>query len=70
MEDQAMVTFFRGRFEADDSYQVQAETLRAIGRSGDRSQLGFLERASKMPSHRDVIQRAAVWAIERLAGGR
>ncbi|NIM49351.1 MAG: aminopeptidase [Gemmatimonadales bacterium] len=70
MGDQAMVPFFRSRFEADDSYQVQAEALRAIGRSGDRSQLGFLRQASEMPSYRDVVRRAAIWAIEKLAGGR
>jgi aminopeptidase N len=70
MDDPAMVPFFRSRFEADDSYQVQAEALRAIGRSGDRSQLGFLRQASEMPSHRDVIQRAAMWAIEELVDSR
>jgi aminopeptidase N len=69
MGDQAMMPFFRSRFEADDSYQVQAEALRAIGRSGDRSQLGFLRQASEMPSYRDVVRRAAMWAIEELAGG-
>jgi aminopeptidase N len=69
MEDQALVPFFRSRYDAEDSYQVQAEALRAIGRSGDRSQLEFLRQASEMPSYRDVIRRAAVWAIEELAGG-
>jgi aminopeptidase N len=69
LNDPAMVPFFRSRFEADDSYQVQAEALRAIGRTGDRSQLGFLRQASEMPSHSDVIRRAANWAIEELAGG-
>ena len=67
--DQALVPFFRSRFEADDSYQVQAEALRAIGRSGDRSQLAFLRQASEMPSYRDVIRQAALRAIEELAGG-
>ena len=70
LNDPAMVPFFRSRFEADDSYQVQAEALRAVGRSGDRSQLEFLRRASEVPSYRDVIRNAAVSAIEELAGGR
>ncbi|MHC4236633.1 MAG: HEAT repeat domain-containing protein [Planctomycetota bacterium] len=69
-DDPAMVPFFRSRFEADDSYLVQAEALRAIGRSGDPSQLEFLRQASEMPSYRDVIRRAALWAIEELAEGR
>ena len=70
MGDQAMVPFFHSRFDADDSYQVQAEALRAIGRSGDRSQLAFLQQAATMPSPRDVLRRAAEWAIAELAGGR
>ena len=68
MDDQDLMPFFRSRFEADDSYQVQAELLRAIGRSGDQSQLEFLRQASAMLSHRDVIQRAAEWAIEEISG--
>jgi aminopeptidase N len=70
MNEQAMVPFFRSRFEADDSYQVQAEALKAIGRSGDQSQLAFLQQASEMPSYRDVIRRAAIRAIEELVEGR
>jgi aminopeptidase N len=67
--DQALVPFLRSCFDADDSYQVQAEVLRAIGRSGDRGQLEFLRQASEMPSYRDVIRSAALWAIEELEGG-
>jgi len=70
MDDPSLVPFFRARFVDDDSYQVQAEALRAIGRTGDLSQLEFLRQASAMQSHRDVIRRAATWAIEELAGGR
>ncbi|HSG82455.1 MAG TPA: M1 family aminopeptidase [Gemmatimonadota bacterium] len=67
--DSALVPFLRSRFAEDDSYQVQAEILRAIGRCGDRSQLEFLRQASEMASPRDVIRRAAAWALEELAGG-
>ena len=69
-DDPALVQFFHDRFTADDSYQVQAEALRAIGRTGDRSQLPFLHRASEMPSHRDVIRRAAESAIEEISERR
>ncbi len=67
--DPALVPYFRNRFADDDSYQVQAEILRAIGRCGDLSQLGFLREASEMSSPRDVIRRAATWAIAELAEG-
>jgi len=67
LEDPSLVGFFRERFTADDSYQVQAEALRAIGRSGNRDQLPFLSEASQMSSHQDVIQQAAEWAIEEIS---
>jgi aminopeptidase N len=58
--------FFRERFESDDSYLVQAEALRSIGKCGDNMQLPFLVNAATMISPRDVIRRAAEWAIEEL----
>jgi aminopeptidase N len=65
-EDATLVQFFRDRFISDSSYQVQAEALRAIGRSGNRGQLDFLRQASGMDSPRDVIRAAAEWAIEEI----
>jgi len=52
------------------SRPVQAETLRAVGRSGDRRQLPFLREALETPSHQDVIRQAAEWAIEELSKGK
>jgi len=40
--------------------------LRSIGKCGDRSQLSFLESAAKMKSPRDVIKKAADWAIKKI----
>ncbi len=68
--DPAFIPFFQERFRRDDSYLVQAETLTAIGRSGDRDQLPFLREALEVPSHRDVIRQAAERAIEALSGSR
>jgi len=66
--DPALVSLFRERFSADDSYQAQAETLRSIGRTGDRSQLPFLREALAVPSHQNVIRQAAEWAIAEISG--
>ncbi len=60
------VPFFRERFENDDSYLVQAEALRSIGRCGNRSQLPFLEKAAKLNSPRNVIKVAAEIAIKTI----
>jgi aminopeptidase N len=67
MEDRSLVDFFKATLHSDSSYQVQAEALRAIGRSGDLEQLEFLRRASAMDSPRNVIKNAAEWAIEEIS---
>lgn len=64
--DSGLISFFKKRFKEDDSYLAQAEALRAIGKCRDRSQVSFLEEASKINSPRDVIKRAAVWAIKKI----
>jgi len=40
-----LISFFKDRFKMDDSYLAQAEALRSIGKSGDRSQEPFLRNA-------------------------
>jgi aminopeptidase N len=70
MGDPALNPFFQERFRQDDSYRVQAEALTAIGQSGDRGQLPFLREALEIPSHQDVIRRAAEGAIEALSRRR
>jgi aminopeptidase N len=67
LEDASLINFFLSTFDSDSSYQVQAEALRALGRSGDRGQLEFLREASAMESPRDVIKNAAEWAIEEIS---
>ncbi len=60
-----LVSFFKARFEADDSYLAQAEALRSIGKTGDKSTIDYLENAQKMKSPRNVLSRAATEALER-----
>ncbi len=65
-EDPGLVSFFKARFEKDDSYLAQAEALRSIGKCGDESQIAFLKKAAEMMSPRNVIGRAADWAIKKI----
>jgi len=60
------VSFFKDQFKTDDSYVAQAEALRSIGKCGNRSQISYLEDVAKMKSPRDVIKRAADWALKEL----
>ena len=64
--DNTLVGFFKERFEADDSYLAQAEALRSIGKTADRSEQAFLEEAKQMSSPRNVVERAATWALEQI----
>ncbi|UCE39879.1 MAG: M1 family metallopeptidase [Candidatus Aminicenantes bacterium] len=63
-----LVPFLKERFEAEDSYLVQAEALRSIGKCGDPSHIPYLEEAAQMKSYRDVIKRAAESAIKTIQG--
>lgn len=65
-EEPELVFLFKKQFKEDDSYLAQAEALRAIGKCGDRSHLSFLKEAVKMESPRNVIKRAADWAIKEI----
>jgi len=57
---------FAERLDSDDSYLVQAEAIRSIGKNGDVSKREILLSAMGMHSPRDVIRSAALWALERL----
>jgi len=61
-----LVSFFKERFEKDDSYLAQAEALKSIGKCGDKSQIAFLENAAKLKSPRNVIAQAAGRAIKEI----
>ena len=62
-----LVAFFVERFEKDDSYVAQAEALRSIGKCGDSSSAGFLEKAATMESPRGILRRAADWALKQIS---
>jgi HEAT repeat protein len=65
--DRADLPVFRNAFADDDSYQVQAEALRSIGKCGDGREMRFLEDARRLPSPRNVIRNAAEWAIQEIS---
>jgi aminopeptidase N len=68
--DPEFVSFFKDRFKTDESYLAQAEALRSIGKCGNRSHISYLEDVAKMNSPRNVIQRAADWALKELMKDR
>jgi len=65
-KDSKLISFFKEQFKKDDSYVAQAEALRSIGKCGNKSQNSYLKNAAKMKSPRNVIKRAADWAIAEI----
>lgn len=62
-----LVPFLEDRFAGDNSYVAQAAALRAIGKCGDHASAEFLRRAATIRSHRDVLKRAADWALKQIS---
>ncbi len=60
-----LITFFKERFKKDNSYIAQAEAVRAIAKCSKKAQKSFLNKALIMKSPRNVIKRAAEWALSQ-----
>lgn len=65
-----LAAFFKKHFRQERSYPAQAEALRALGKTGDRSAQAFLKEAEKIPSFRNIVQRAAREALKFASEGR
>jgi aminopeptidase N len=70
VKDAGLVDFFRERFERDASDLVRTEAVRAIGKTGSGAAIPILERASAVPSHRHMVQKAAAEALAQLRRDR
>lgn len=62
-KDPKMIKLFESVFRSENSYAVQAESLRSIGKSGGKPQLPFLKSAETIQSYKNVISKAATEAI-------
>jgi aminopeptidase N len=62
--DRTLAGYLEDRFRADDSYLVQAEALRALGKCGSTASIPFLRRAGLTKSPDDVIRNAATSALK------
>jgi aminopeptidase N len=58
--------FFAEQFEKEDSYVAQAEALRSLGRCDAVGSVPLLRRAAEMDSPREIIRRAAEWALQEV----
>jgi aminopeptidase N len=64
--DKRFVSYFKARFNKDDSYRVQAACINAIGKCGSKREIDFLEEAGKMRSSGYVIENASRKAIDEI----
>ena len=65
-KDKRLAAFYKDLFRKDGSVRVRAEALRAMGLTGDASLVPFLREAAAIPSHQNMIKRAAAEALKRL----
>ena len=65
-KDPSMISMFKKIYETDESYLVMAESLIAVGKTGNKSHLGFLSEAAKVSSPRNTVKNAAEQAIEMI----
>jgi len=62
MKDPKFIKLFEKAFRAGDSYAVQAESVRSIGKCGNKKQLDFLKEAETKKSYRNIVGKAATEA--------
>jgi len=66
LKDKRLAAFYKDIFRKDKSVRVRAEALRALGLTGDASLVPFLRESAAVPSHQNMIRRAAEEALKRL----
>jgi len=65
-KDRRLAAFYKDLFRKDASVRVRAEALRALGLTGDASLVPFLRESAAVPSHQNMIRRAAEEALKQL----
>jgi aminopeptidase N len=65
-KDKRLAAFYKDIFRKDKSVRVRAEALGALGLTGDASLVPFLRESAAVPSHQNMIRRAAEEALKRL----
>ncbi len=59
-------SLFKEIYEKDNSYVVQAEAVRALGKLKKGDDKPFLEEVGREESPRDVLRNAANWSLEQI----
>jgi aminopeptidase N len=63
LKDPKLIRLFENAFRSENSYAVQAEAIKAIGKCGGKQQLAFLKEARNEKSYRNVVGKAATDVI-------
>ena len=70
LKDPSLRKFYKQVFDKDNSYAVQSESLIALGKCGNQSDISFLKNALKRESYRDVVKNAAENAINAISANK
>ena len=63
LRDPGFIRLFKEMFKAENSYAVQAELVKSIGKCGGQQQLQFLKNAEAIKSYGNVVSKASTEAI-------
>jgi aminopeptidase N len=66
LKDATLGAFFAERFAKDESDLAKTEAVRAAGKAGGAGAVEFLRKAQSVPSHRNMVGRAADEALKAL----
>jgi len=66
LKDPRLVKLLKRIFASDNSYAVQAEVLRSIGKYGNKRDVAFLKEAATKKSYRNVVGKAAEEALKMI----
>ena len=58
-KDPGMIKMLKNVYENDESYLVQSEALRSIGKCGGKKELAYIQKATERKTTRGVVERAA-----------
>jgi HEAT repeat protein len=62
LKDPKLIKLFEKAFSTANSYAVQSESLRSIGKCGNTKQLTFIKEAESIKSWRNVVRKAVTEA--------
>ncbi|MEX2235272.1 MAG: M1 family metallopeptidase [Cyclobacteriaceae bacterium] len=70
LQDPSLKKFYKKIFRNDNSYAVKSETLLALGKCGNKTDISFIRQAGMQESYGDVVKKAAQKALALISSNQ